>query len=49
METPTVKIQGEGGYYIVINESDFDDTKHQLWTEKPPKTPARPPKEKDPE
>jgi hypothetical protein len=48
MEISTVKIQGEGGDYIVINKSDFDEVNHQLWTEKPPKTP-KPPKEKEPE
>lgn len=47
METPTVKVKGEGGDYIVINESDFDVTQHEIWTEKPPKTPPKPPK--DPE
>lgn len=44
MELPTVRIQGKGGDYIVINESDFDETKHQLWTAKPPR-PPKPPKE----
>lgn len=34
MQLPTVKIEGEDGDYIVINETDFDEKKHKLFTEK---------------
>ena len=34
MQLPTVKIEGEKGDYIVINESDFDKSKHKLFDEK---------------
>ena len=47
METSTVKVKGEGGDYIVINEADFDVIKHEIWSEKPPKNPTKTPK--DPE
>jgi hypothetical protein len=40
MEVPVVKIQGDGGY-IVINESDFDDSIHQLYSDEPPKPTAK--------
>ena len=34
---PTVKIQNpnEPGGYIIINESDYDEGQHTLWSERP--------------
>ena len=43
MEIATVKMEGEKGDYVVINESDFDEKKHKLFVEKAEK--AKEPKE----
>lgn len=41
MECPVVKVKfdNEQGYYL-LNESDFDETKHELFTEEAPKVEA---------
>lgn len=41
MEIPTVKIKGEDGGYIVINEIDYDASVHEFYSEEPPKPPAK--------
>lgn len=33
MNIPTVKIKHKRRGFIIINESDFDDTKHELYSE----------------
>lgn len=33
MQLPTVKIEGENGDYVVINEADFDEKRHKLFDE----------------
>ena len=38
MSCPTVKISDGKGGYIVINESDFDNSKHSKFGEEKPKS-----------
>ena len=38
---PTVLIQAPGGGYVVINESDFDASRHELWRDDAPQPAAQ--------
>ena len=47
MQIPTVKIEGENGDYIVINEEEFDESKQKLFVEKEEKS-LKPKDDKNP-
>ena len=37
MSCPTVKVEDGKGSFIIINESDFDSSKHKKYNDKPVK------------